>query len=111
MLNEQQIINDYKSGKTMKQIAQDLHVIVKAISDIIKPLGLPNASIINRIKDDLELKKFFIDTYNSTDNVKELCIKLKQHPYFTHISNNSIHQRMCEIRNYYEDWEKQLSPR
>ena len=106
MLNEQQVINDYKSGKSIQQIAQELHVLTKAVSDIIRPLGLPHSTVIRKIKDDMDFKKFFIDTYTSTDSVKELCAKLKQHPYFARVSDNSIHQRMSEIRNYYD-----LSPK
>ena len=42
MLDTQKVITAYKSGKTMKQISQEEHVTTFAISNIIRPLGLPH---------------------------------------------------------------------
>lgn len=72
MLNEEKIISDYKSGKTIVQIAKQEHVNMAAISDIIRPLGLPRAGNIRNIVNDPEFEEFFRNLYNSSDNVKFL---------------------------------------
>ena len=42
MLNTTEILNHYKSGKTIIEIAQFYHVATYSIQQIIQPLGLPN---------------------------------------------------------------------
>lgn len=101
MLNEEKIISDYKSGKTIVQIAKQEHVNMAAISDIIRPLGLPRAGNIRNIVNDPEFEEFFRNLYNSSDNVKFLWEELAKHPKLKGIKKKSIPKRFYEIRNYY----------
>ena len=98
-MNVENIIQDYKNGMTMAEIARKNHVANSTISGYIKPLNLPTSKVINSINNWEGFKNFFIDTYNSTNSMQEIYDKLLQHPYFKRTTRKSISQRVTEIRN------------
>ena len=101
-----EIIQDYKNGMTIAEIARKNHVANSTISGYIKPLNLPTNKVIVGINNWEGFKEFFIETYNSTDSMQEIYDKLLQHPYFKRTTRKSISQRTTEIRNLFE-----LSPK
>lgn len=100
-MNVEEIIQDYKNGMTMAEIARKNHVANSTISGYIKPLNLPTNKVIVNINNWEGFKEFFIDTYNSTDSMKEIHEKLLTHPYFKRTTRKSISQRTVEIRNLF----------
>ena len=100
-MNIQEIIEDYKNGMTMNEIARKNHVANSTISGYIKPLNLPTSKVINNINNWEGFKEFFITTYNSTDSMQEIYDKLLQHPYFKRTTRKAISQRTTEIRNLF----------
>lgn len=100
-MNIQEIIQDYKNGMKMTEIARKNHVANSTISGYIKPLNLPTNKVINSINNWEGFKEFFIETYNSTDSMQEIYDKLLQHPYFKRTTRKSISQRTTEIRNLF----------
>lgn len=100
-MNVNEIIQDYKNGMTMCEIAKKNHVATSTISGYIKPLNLPNSKVIVRINNWDGFKDFFIKIYNSTDSMQEIYENLLQHPYFKRTSKKSISQRTLEIRNLF----------
>lgn len=105
-MNIQDIINDYKAGLSINEIARKNHVANNVISSYIKPLNLPSNKVIKNINNWEGFKEFFIDTYNSTDSMQEIYDELLKHPYFQRTSRKSINQRVSEIRNLFN-----LSPK
>ena len=101
-MNVQEIIQDYKNGMKMSEIARKNHVADSTISGYIKPLNLPTNRVIVNINNWEGFKEFFIETYNSTDSMQEIYDKLLQHPYFKRTSRKSISQRTTEIRNLFD---------
>ena len=100
-MNIEEIIQDYKNGMTMSEIARKNHVANSTISGYIKPLNLPTNKVIVSINNWEGFKEFFIETYNSTDSMQEIYDKLLQHPYFKRTTRKSISQRTIEIRNLF----------
>ena len=100
-MNIQEIIQDYKNGMKMSDIARKNHVANSTISSYIKPLNLPTNKVIVSINNWEGFKEFFIETYNSTDSMQEIYDKLLQHPYFKRTTRKSISQRTTEIRNLF----------
>lgn len=100
-MNVKEIIQDYKNGMTMSEIARKNHVANSTISSYIKPLNLPTSKVIVSINNWEGFREFFIDTYNSTDSMQEIYDKLLQHPYFKRTTRKSISQRTSEIRNLF----------
>ena len=100
-MNVQEIIQDYKNGMKMSDIARKNHVANSTISSYIKPLNLPTNKVIVSINNWEGFKEFFIETYNSTDSMQEIYDKLLQHPYFKRTTRKSISQRTTEIRNLF----------
>lgn len=100
-MNIEEIIQDYKNGMTMSEIARKNHVANSTISGYIKPLNLPTNKVIIGINNWEGFKEFFIETYNSTDSMQEIYDKLLQHPYFKRTTRKSISQRTIEIRNLF----------
>ena len=100
-MNPQEIIQDYKNGMTINEIARKNHVANSTISGYIKPLNLPTNKVINNINSWEGFKEFFIDTYNSTDSMQEIYDILLKHPYFKRTTRKSISQRVIEIRNLF----------
>ena len=100
-MNVQEIIQDYKNGMKMSDIARKNHVANSTISSYIKPLNLPTNKVIISINNWEGFKEFFIETYNSTDSMQEIYDKLLQHPYFKRTTRKSISQRTTEIRNLF----------
>ena len=100
-MNVQEIIQDYKNGMKMSDIARKNHVANSTISSYIKPLNLPTNKVIISINNWEGFKEFFIETYNSTDSMQEIYDKLLQHPYFKRTTRKSINQRTTEIRNLF----------
>ena len=100
-MNVQEIIQDYKNGMKMSDIARKNHVANSTISSYIKPLNLPTNKVIISINSWEGFKEFFIETYNSTDSMQEIYDKLLQHPYFKRTTRKSISQRTTEIRNLF----------
>lgn len=100
-MNVQEIIQDYKNGMKMSDIARKNHVANSTISSYIKPLNLPTNKVIIGINNWEGFKEFFIETYNSTDSMQEIYNKLLQHPYFKRTTRKSISQRTTEIRNLF----------
>lgn len=100
-MNVQEIIQDYKNGMKMSDIARKNHVANSTISSYIKPLNLPTNKVIMGINNWEGFKEFFIETYNSTDSMQEIYDKLLQHPYFKRTTRKSISQRTTEIRNLF----------
>lgn len=95
------IISDYKSGKTINQIAREYHVANHVISDIIRPLNLPTNKIIVKILNYSGFREFFLGlfhTYDSLAPIREECLR---HPFFERISKKSIDKRIGEIRNFF----------
>lgn len=101
-MNPQEIIQDYKNGMTINEIARKNHVANSTISGYIKPLNLPTNKVINNINNWEGFKEFFIDTYNSLDSMQEIYDVLLKHPYFKRTTRKSISQRVIEIRNLFE---------
>lgn len=101
-MNVQEIIQDYKNGMKMSEIARKNHVADSTISGYIKPLNLPTNKVIVNINNWEGFKEFFIETYNSTDSMQEIYDKLLQHPYFKRTTRKSISQRTTEIRNLFD---------
>lgn len=101
-MNVQEIIQDYKNGMKMSEIARKNHVANSVISGYIKPLNLPTNKVIVNINNWEGFKEFFIETYNSTDSMQEIYDKLLQHPYFKRTTRKSISQRAIEIRNLFD---------
>lgn len=100
-MNPQEIIQDYKNGMTINEIARKNHVANSTISGYIKPLNLPTNKVINNINNWEGFKEFFIDTYNSLDSMQEIYDVLLKHPYFKRTTRKSISQRVIEIRNLF----------
>ena len=100
-MNEQEIIQDYKNGMTIAEIARKNHVANSTISGYIKPLNLPNNKVIVGINNWEGFREFFTSVYNSTDSMQEIYDKLLQHPYFQRTTRKSISQRTIEIRNLF----------
>ena len=100
-MNVQEIIQDYKNGMKMSDIARKNHVANSTISSYIKPLNLPTNKVIVSINNWEGFKEFFIETYNSSDSMQEIYDKLLQHPYFKRTTRKSISQRTTEIRNLF----------
>ena len=100
-MNPQEIIQDYKNGMTINEIARKNHVANSTISGYIKPLNLPTNKVINNINNWEGFKEFFINTYNSTDSMQEIYDILLKHPYFKRTTRKSISQRVIEIRNLF----------
>ena len=100
-MNPQEIIQDYKNGMTINEIARKNHVANSTISGYIKPLNLPTNKVINNINNWEGFKEFFIDTYNSLDSMQEIYDILLKHPYFKRTTRKSISQRVIEIRNLF----------
>lgn len=100
-MNPQEIIQDYKNGMTINEIARKNHVANSTISGYIKPLNLPTSKVINNINNWEGFKEFFIDTYNSLDSMQEIYDTLLKHPYFKRTTRKSISQRVIEIRNLF----------
>ena len=100
-MNPQEIIQDYKNGMTINEIARKNHVANSTISGYIKPLNLPTNKVINNINNWEGFKEFFIDTYNSLDSMQEIYDVLSNHPYFKRTTRKSISQRVIEIRNLF----------
>ena len=100
-MNVQEIIQDYKNGMTIAEIARKNHVANSTISGYIKPLNFPTNKVIVGINNWEGFKEFFIETYNSTDSMQEIYDKLLQHPYFKRTTRKSISQRTNEIRNLF----------
>ena len=100
-MNPQEIIQDYKNGMTINEIARKNHVANSTISGYIKPLNLPTNKVINNINNWEGFKEFFIDTYNSSDSMQEIYDILLKHPYFKRTTRKSISQRVIEIRNLF----------
>lgn len=100
-MNPQEIIQDYKNGMTINEIARKNHVANSTISGYIKPLNLPTNKVINNIDNWEGFKEFFIDTYNSSDSMQEIYDVLLKHPYFKRTTRKSISQRVIEIRNLF----------
>lgn len=101
-MNIQEIIQDYKNGMKMNEIARKNHVANSTISGYIKPLNLPTNKVIVNINNWEGFKEFFIETYNSIDSMQEIYDKLLQHPYFKRTTRKSISQRTTEIRNLFD---------
>ena len=101
-MNVQEIIQDYKNGMKMSEIARKNHVANSTISGYIKPLNLPTNKVIVNINNWEGFKEFFIETYNSTYSMQEIYDKLLQHPYFKRTTRKSISQRTTEIRNLFD---------
>lgn len=102
MLNEQEIITKFKSGINTNDLARMYHVNNAVIKDIITPLNYPTAKIIRKILATKDFKKWFIEMYNSTNNMQEIYTKCLKHPFFSSIRKTSIAKRITEIRNYFE---------
>lgn len=100
-MNPQEIIQDYKNGMTINEIARKNHVANSTISGYIKPLNLPTNKVINNINNWEGFKEFFIDTYNSLDSMQEIYDVLLKHPYFKRTTRKSISKRVIEIRNLF----------
>ena len=100
-MNPQEIIQDYKNGMTINEIARKNHVANSTISGYIKPLNFPTSKVINNINNWEGFKEFFIETYNSTDSMQEIYDMLLKHPYFKRTTRKSISQRVIEIRNLF----------
>ena len=100
-MNIQEIIQDYKNGMTIAEIARKNHVANSTISGYIKPLNFPTNKVIVGINNWEGFKEFFIETYTSTDSMQEIYDKLLQHPYFKRTTRKSISQRTAEIRNLF----------
>ena len=100
-MNIQEIIQDYKNGMTIAEIARKNHVANSTISGYIKPLNFPTNKVIVGINNWEGFKEFFIETYTSTDSMQEIYDKLLQHPYFKRTTRKSISQRTTEIRNLF----------
>lgn len=47
-MDKNKIIQDYKNGMTISEIASKLHVATSTISGFIKPLNLPTNKIIKK---------------------------------------------------------------
>ena len=58
-MNKQEIIQDYKNGMTIAEIARKNHVANSTISGYIKPLNLPNNKVIVGINNWEGFKEFF----------------------------------------------------
>ena len=100
-MNTQEIIQDYKNGMTIKEIAKKNHVANSTISGYIKPLNFPTNKVIVNINNWEGFKEFFISVYNSMSSMKEIYNKLLQHPFFKRTTRKSISQRTTEIRNLF----------
>lgn len=100
-MNPQEIIQNYKNGMTINEIARKNHVANSTVSGYIKPLNLPTNKVINNINNWEGFKEFFIDTYNSLDSMQEIYDVLLKHPYFKRTTRKSISQRVIEIRNLF----------
>lgn len=57
-MNKQEIIQDYKNGMTIAEIARKNHVANSTISGYIKPLNLPNNKVIVGINNWEGFKEF-----------------------------------------------------
>lgn len=101
-MDKNKIIQDYKNGMTISEIASKLHVATSTISGFIKPLNLPTNKIIKKIINYPGFKEFFINTYNSSSSSKDICNILLKHDFFKRITKRSIYNRMIEIRNYFD---------
>lgn len=101
-MDKNKIIQNYKNGMTISEIASKLHVATSTISGFIKPLNLPTNKIIKKIINYPGFKEFFINTYNSSSSSKDICNILLKHDFFKRITKKSIYNRMVEIRNYFD---------
>lgn len=101
MLNEQEIIEKFRSGINTNDLARMYHVNNAVIKDIITPLNYPTAKIIRKILATEDFEEWFTEIYNSTDDVQEIYKKCLKHPFFSRITKASISKRIIEIRNYF----------
>lgn len=60
-MNVESIIQDYKNGMTMAEIARKNHVANSTISGYIRSLNLPTSKVINNINNWEGFKEFFIE--------------------------------------------------
>ena len=101
MINENEVIEKFKSGVTSNSISREYHVSNHVISGIIKSQNLPSAKIIQKILNTDGFSEWFIDMYVNTDNMQDVYIKCLEHPFFNRITSTSIPKRITEIRNYF----------
>lgn len=102
MLDEKFIIKEFKTGKTILEIARTMHVATHVVSSIIRASNLPTQKIVNKILTTPGFKDFFINLYNSTDkfsDIREGCLK---HPFFSNITRKSIDKRIYEIKDFFD---------
>lgn len=59
-MDKNKIIQDYKNGMTISEIASKLHVATSTISGFIKPLNLPTNKIIKKIINYPGFKEFLL---------------------------------------------------
>ena len=101
MLNEQEIIEKYRSGINTADLARMYHVGNNVIKDIITPLNYPTAKVIRKILVTEDFEEWFRETYTSTNDMQEIYNKCLKHPFFSSIRKTSISKRITEIRNYF----------
>lgn len=73
MFTKKSVIEDYKSGMTIAEIAKKYHVILYAVSSLIKQENLPTSRIIKKILNDLDFQNYFKTVYTEHDKMKDIC--------------------------------------
>lgn len=99
MIEDKEILKLFKTGMSRTDIARHFHVQNYVVEDALR--GYPSMRIVKRIIDNPDFEKWFIETYNKTESMKDFVNICCKHSFFKKISKKSMFQRISELRKFF----------